>query len=176
VPTTPRASGSAGLPTGPLVLLGVGLGSFVDGILLHQVLQWHHMLSAEESPRTLAGLELNTVADGLFHTFAWVATLCGLLWLVGRIRRGAVLPWRGVAGGLLAGFGLFNVVEGVVDHHLLRVHHVREDVADPLLWDLGFLLLGLALLGLGLALLRSARTSRSSAAPVAAPATDPRPR
>jgi uncharacterized membrane protein len=28
------------------VLLGLGLGGFFDGIVLHQILQWHHMLSA----------------------------------------------------------------------------------------------------------------------------------
>jgi uncharacterized membrane protein len=29
----------------PATILGVGLGGFVDGIVLHQVLQWHHLLS-----------------------------------------------------------------------------------------------------------------------------------
>lgn len=26
-------------------LLGIGFGGFVDGIVLHQLLQWHHMLT-----------------------------------------------------------------------------------------------------------------------------------
>lgn len=157
--TTPGTRSSVGPLVGPTVLLGVGLGGFVDGIVLHQLLQWHHMLSATSryGELTLAGLEGNTVADGLFHAASWLATLAGLLWLVQRVRGGAVPAWRGVVGGLLAGWGLFDVVEGVVDHHLLRVHHVRDDVADPLLWDLGFLALGLALLLVGVALLRSVR-------------------
>ena len=33
----------------PGLLLGIGLGGFVDGILLHQILQWHHMLTSEGS-------------------------------------------------------------------------------------------------------------------------------
>src|SRR5215212_10407320 len=33
--------------TGPGVVLGLGLGGFVDGIVLHQVLQWHHMRTGE---------------------------------------------------------------------------------------------------------------------------------
>lgn len=37
----------------PGVLLGVGLGGFVDGILLHQILQWHHMVSNVVPPTTL---------------------------------------------------------------------------------------------------------------------------
>jgi uncharacterized membrane protein len=37
--------------------------------VLHQVLQWHHMVShVEDYPMTtLEGLEVNTFADGLFH-------------------------------------------------------------------------------------------------------------
>ena len=27
------------------LLYGLGLGGFVDGIVLHQILQWHHMVS-----------------------------------------------------------------------------------------------------------------------------------
>jgi uncharacterized membrane protein len=55
-------------PLLPGLLLGIGLGGFIDGILLHQVLQWHHMLSDEGCcPATsVAGLEDNTVADGFF--------------------------------------------------------------------------------------------------------------
>ena len=47
--------------------LGLGLGGFVDGIVLHQLLQWHHMVSEQRDPLTVAGLEANTVADGAFH-------------------------------------------------------------------------------------------------------------
>jgi len=66
------------------VLLGVGLGGFVDGIVLHQILQWHHMLTAEGSfpPTSVDGLKDNTLWDGLFHAFTWLATATGLalLW------------------------------------------------------------------------------------------------
>jgi uncharacterized membrane protein len=27
------------------LLYGLGLGGFIDGIVLHQILQWHHMVS-----------------------------------------------------------------------------------------------------------------------------------
>jgi uncharacterized membrane protein len=54
---------------GPGILLGIGLGGFVDGILFHQILQWHHLLSSrsDDPTDTVAGLETNTLADGLFH-------------------------------------------------------------------------------------------------------------
>jgi uncharacterized membrane protein len=55
------------------------------------------------------------------------------------------------------GWGIFNLVEGVVDHHLLTIHHVRDDVADPLWWDLGFLAFGALVLVAGLALRNSHR-------------------
>ena len=51
------------LPAG--LLLGIGLGGFVDGIVLHQILQWHHLLSStgEHPATTVAGLAANTLAD-----------------------------------------------------------------------------------------------------------------
>jgi uncharacterized membrane protein len=63
-------------------------------------------------------------------------------------------PWRAHFGMLLAGWGVFNIVEGLVDHQLLGIHHVRDDLGGPIEWDLGFLLLGVLLLVGGLALSR----------------------
>jgi uncharacterized membrane protein len=130
----------------------------VDGIVLHQILQWHHMLTSEGSypPTTVAGLETNTLWDGLFHAATWVAVAVGvyILW-----RRTSGWRWaisgRAFIGWLLVGWGLFNLVEGVVDHHILAIHHVRDDVSDPLPWDLGFLAFGLALIIGGWLLARS---------------------
>ena len=103
------------------LLLGIGLGGFVDGIVLHQILQWHHMLSSEGShpAGTVAGLEANTLADGLFHAFAWLAVCVGL-WLLWRAGRTApvALPGRRLVGLMLSGWGLFNLMEGLVDHQV----------------------------------------------------------
>jgi uncharacterized membrane protein len=146
------------------LLLGVGLGGFVDGILLHQILQWHHMLTstAGNPPTTVAGLEANTLADGFFHAATWVCVAIGiyLLW-----REGRVGPWRVLLGWMLAGWGAFNLVEGTVDHLILGIHHVRDDLGGPLGWDLGFLAFGAALLLAGLALARSAPRPGSGARP-----------
>ena len=57
------------------LLYGLGLGGFVGGILLHQILQWHHMVIHRESMTTLAGLALNTLADGFFHVGTWLFVL-----------------------------------------------------------------------------------------------------
>ena len=63
------------------ILLGLGLGGFVDGIVLHQILQWHHMLTAtgDHPADTVAGLEANTLADGLFHAATWVFVVAGMI-------------------------------------------------------------------------------------------------
>ncbi len=68
-PVYDRGPRSFHAASAPGILLGIGLGGFVDGILLHQILQWHHMLTSEGSyPKTtVAGLETNTLWDGLFH-------------------------------------------------------------------------------------------------------------
>jgi uncharacterized membrane protein len=139
-------------PVAPALLLGIGLGGFVDGIVLHQILQWHHMLTATDGypSTTIKGLEDNTLADGLFHASTWVVVAVGMALLVRAWQRGDLAPpWRFHVGLLLAGWGTFNLVEGLVDHHLLTVHHVRDDVADPLWWDVGFLTFGAALILVG---------------------------
>ena len=144
------------------LLLGIGLGGFVDGIVLHQVLQWHNMLSAVHPPESMANMRLNMRADGLFHAGVWLATASGLalLWREARAGRVTGAPTRRFVGLLIAGWGLFNLVEGLIDHHLLGIHHVREG-PDPLAWDLGFLLFGgLGLIALGTALARGAAAPR----------------
>jgi len=140
------------------ILLGMGLGGFFDGIVLHQILQWHHMVShVDRYPTTtVAGLEGNTLADGLFHAATYVFTLIGFALLWNALRNPEV-SWSGRAyvGLLLFGWGLFNVVEGVIDHHLLQVHRVKENAENPLLWDLGFLVWGGIMLLVGWRLARN---------------------
>ncbi len=134
----------------PGLLMGIGFGGFVDGIVLHQLFQWHHMISHQEATTTVTGLEMNTVADGLFHAATWVFVLAGSVLMLRGWKQGRLapnLPFH--TGLLLAGWGLFNLVEGVVDHHLLQVHHVRDDLGAPLSWDLGFLAFGAILVVAG---------------------------
>ena len=150
------------LPLAPGVLLGIGLGGFVDGIVLHQILQWHHMLTSAGYPAdSVPNLTLNTFFDGLFHAATWVATAIGLVVLHRALRRGALWSGERLLGGMTIGWGGFNLVEGVVDHHILGLHHVKESAANPLVWDLGFLAFGAALVLIGVALARrgAARTA-----------------
>jgi uncharacterized membrane protein len=137
-------------PRTPGLLLGLGLGGFVDGIVLHQILQWHHMVSARTPPTTLAGLEINTVADGFFHVGTWLLVLAASITTITAWRQGRLAPsWLFHFGLVLAGWGIFDVVEGLVDHQILGVHHVRDDLGAPLSWDLGFLAFGVLLVLVG---------------------------
>src|SRR3954469_17361808 len=91
---------------GPSLLLGVGLGGFIDGIVLHQLLQWHHMLTSTAGhPRdTVAGLEANTLADGFCHLSTWLVVAVATTLTVSAWRQGRLAPpWRVHAGLLLAG-------------------------------------------------------------------------
>jgi uncharacterized membrane protein len=67
---------------------------------------------------------------------------------------------------MLSGWGLFNLAEGIIDHHILQIHHVRPRSANPAAWDLGFLASGALLLLAGRALIRSGAEG-TAAAPAA---------
>ena len=147
-------------------LLGIGLGGFFDGIVFHQLLQWHHMLTSHGQPMdTVPGLEVNTTWDGIFHSATWIATVAGLglLW---RLERRYDLTWSlPLLGALLMGWGAFNLVEGIIDHHILGIHHVRDDLGGPIGWDIGFLIWGAAFLGIGYWLFQRQPAVEERAAP-----------
>jgi uncharacterized membrane protein len=156
---TPREPEGAGFPTSAGIFLGLGMGGFFDGIILHQVLQWHHLLtSAGYPPDSVRNLLINTLADGLFHMATYVFVGIGLM-LLWRAARRTHVRWSGkmLAGTLLLGFGAFNLVEGLVDHQLLGIHHVNETVPPDqwIYWDIGFLILGAVMFVIGWQMLRA---------------------
>jgi len=148
-------------PVSAGILFGLGLGGFFDGIVLHQLLQWHHMLtSAGYPPDSVPNLQVNTFWDGVFHASTYLFVLAGLI-VLWRHARGMHRrwSWRLLPSSMLIGFGAFNLVEGVVDHHMLGLHHVNETVPRDqwIYWDVGFLGWGAAMLVGGWLGLRSGR-------------------
>ncbi len=145
------------------ILLGIGMGGFVDGIVFHQLLQVHNMLSATypttgvELERLVVNLQINMFWDGLFHALTWVMTALGLalLWKAAS-RRDVPLSTKTLVGSMALGWGLFNFVEGILNHHLLHIHHVTE-TDNHLIWDLAFLASGLLLMGIGGSLISRGR-------------------
>lgn len=136
------------------ILLGMALSGFFDGILLHQILQWHHFLSLVPGS-AMQDIGTQILADGLFHVAIYLLTLFGLyrLW---RSRAALEHPGAGrtIAGGLLLGFGIWNLIDVGVFHWVLGIHRVRVNVPDPLLYDLAwFVGLGLVVAIIGYRLL-----------------------
>lgn len=138
-----------------IILIGIGLGGFIDGIFLHQIFQWHNMLSSTFPPDTIETMKINMVWDGFFHAGDLLITIIGIFLLGTVAQEGIKLPnMRWFTGLLLMGWGIFNLIEGIIDHQLLGIHHVKynPDKAwnhPSLAWDIGFLLIG----GIGLIIL-----------------------
>jgi uncharacterized membrane protein len=167
----PGRTSARDFPLAAGILLGLGLGGFFDGIVLHQILQWHHMATSAGYPAdTLDNLELNTTLDGLFHASTYLFTATGLF-MLWRTARKTHLRWppQLLLAAMLMGFGAFNLVEGLIDHQLLGLHHVNETVSPDqwIYWDIGFLVWGAAMLVGGWAMYL-AGVRDHSARPVAA--------
>ena len=138
-------------------VIGIGMGGFVDGILFHQIFQIHNMLSAKIPTDTLVGAKVNMVWDGLFHGVVWIATAIGIAMLWRAVKQADVLlSGKALLGSILLGFGLFNLIEGIIDHHILHLHHVYE-VMGQSVWDYVFLGSGIALIATGWLMTRDVR-------------------
>lgn len=148
------------------LFFGIGLGGFFDGIVLHQLLQWHHLVSdqGDYPVTTVAGLEANVFWDGVFHSLTYIAVVIGVI-LLWRADSRPDSPWSTsqFIGMLLVGWGAFNLVEGTVNHHLLGIHHVNETVPEDqwIWWDLGFLIWGAVMLIVGWLLVKPGRHENS---------------
>ena len=132
----------------PALLLGLALGGFFDGILLHQILQWHHLLSGVDAVRDM---RLQLIADGAFHALMYLIAVFALYRLWSR-RSAATVAGAGavVCGNALIGFGVWHLADALLSHWITGIHRIRMDAVHPLLWDLAwFILFGVlpALLG-----------------------------
>src|ERR1700712_2025125 len=133
-------------------ILGFAFGGFFDGILLHQVLQWHHFLSLVQG-EAYRDLRVQVLADGLFHIAVYVIALIGLMLLW---RRGQDRPAdRILMGWAVLGFSFWQFADVVLIHWVIGIHRIRVGVPNPLLWDIGWLAaFGVTSLLLGMWILR----------------------
>lgn len=152
--------------TRPLVtagtLIGIGMGGFVDGILFHQILQIHNMLSNWVIRDTLLNEQINMFWDGLFHAFTWFCVAVGL-WLLWRAVKtpGVILSGKALWGSLVFGWGLFNLVEGIIDHQILQIHHVYQN-GNHMVWDVAFLVFGAVEIVAGVMMIRGGFVNSAS--------------
>lgn len=130
--------------------LGLGVGGFIDGIVFHQILQWHGMLSNKLPINTLNAKSVNMFWDGVFHAFTLLIVVVGLIafWKASR-RSYAEKSGNLLAGGMLCGWAIFNLVEGILNHHIFRLHNVRENVTNNHYYNYAFLLLSITILVAG---------------------------
>jgi uncharacterized membrane protein len=134
-------------------ILGFAFGAFFDGILLHQILQWHHLLSLAQGA-SFRDMRMQILADGLFHMACYFLAGVGVL-LTWNGRRTAssdrvILAWA------VLGFAAWQFTDVLVVHWAIGLHRVRVDVSDPLLWDIGWLVVfGLLPLIAGIRLVRN---------------------
>jgi uncharacterized membrane protein len=141
------------------LVLGAGLGGLADGIILHQILGWHHLIcfgaTALCQPTSVAQLQRESAQDGVFDLALYLVVLAGTAMLF-RAARHAGAAWHGrtLLGAALAGCGLFNFLEGLVNHQILGIHHVLPGSPHQLLFDLLYLANGVmfVVIGTGLVL------------------------
>ena len=128
----------------PSVLVGIGGSALVDEIVFHQLLHWHHLY--DRSTRS-AGL----TSDGILSIVCNTLLVIGLVQLWRRRAETARDAPRRIVGGVLVGFGGFNLFDGTVDHKLLRLHQIREGVHDLLPYDAAWISTSALILVVGVA-------------------------
>lgn len=141
-------------------VIGFALGGLIDVIVIHHVLQWHHLISNVVDPNSLSGLRTNILADGLLSTTMLLVLLSGIS-LLFRVGNRADAAWSAstLSGSLLVGWAIFNILDSVVNHHLLGLHHVNPG-PNQLLWEVVFTVFSLLLIVIGVLLVR--RGTRST--------------
>jgi uncharacterized membrane protein len=138
--------------------IGLTFAGFFDGILLHQILQWHSLLSSLDG-EIYQDLRFRMLTDGVFHAVMYGIGVIGL-WMLwrSRVQFGSSGSGRRFASPLLIGFGTWHLVDAVLNHWILGLHHIRENAANWLMWDLAFFALGVICAGAGLYLRRKGGT------------------
>ena len=139
------------------IFLGIGMGGFFDGIVFHQLLQLHNMLTGKLPKDSIANVEVNMFWDGLFHAGTWTMTLIGLVLLWRAVTKHRVLlSTKCYVGSMILGWGLFNFVEGLIDHHILHLHHVVESLGVSV-YDYAFLASGVTFMAIGWSMVRTGK-------------------
>ncbi len=124
------------------VLLGVGLGGLADSILLDQLLQLHLMASSVIPPIDVAAMRANIWWGGAYDAFCLCVAVAGAIWLYRAARQRMPVPSpRMFFGSALLGWGVFNLVEGLLNHEILGVHHLTAGRYEVIA-DLMYLLIG----------------------------------
>ncbi|SDW05235.1 Uncharacterized membrane protein [Paenibacillus sp. PDC88] len=137
------------------ILFGLGLVSFIDETVFHQLLHWHHFY---DKSTTSIGL----ISDGIFHAFSWFATIGGLFMLAHLLRTDALHKKRWW-GGVLLGGGLFQLYDGTIQHKIMLLHQIRY-VENVLVYDIIWNLFAIVLVIVGVMLIIQTKHTEAASA------------
>ena len=126
------------------ILFGIGFAAFIDEMVFHQLLRWHHFYDKSTT-------EIGLISDGLFHAFSWFATIGGLFLFADLRRRNTFLP-RVWWGSILLGAGSFQLYDGIIQHKWMKIHQIRY-VDNVFVYDLVWNVLAILMVIAGLALI-----------------------
>ncbi|UUZ94838.1 DUF2243 domain-containing protein [Paenibacillus sp. P25] len=123
-------------------ILGLGVLGALDGIVFHQWPQWHHLVDSPDH-------RLELISDGIFNLLVTVLMVWACVKIFDasrkdRLSRDPRLFW----GAVLTGGGAFNLTEGLVNHQMLGLHHVKPGM-HQFQYDMLFLLSGIVLIAAG---------------------------
>ena len=130
------------------IFFGLGMVAFIDEVVFHQLLHWHHFY---DKSTTSIGL----ISDGLFHAFSWFATVASLF-MVADLRRKNAWKRKRWFGAVLLGAGVFQLYDGTIQHKVLGLHQIRYDV-DIFYYDVLWNIIAGLLILIGLFVLRGTR-------------------
>ncbi|SFE18275.1 Uncharacterized membrane protein [Lentibacillus persicus] len=131
------------------ILFGLGLVAFLDEMVFHQLLGWHHFYDKSTT-------EIGLLSDGLFHAFSWFATV-GSLFMVADLRRRDAWWKKRWTGAVLIGLGFFNLYDGLVQHKLMRIHQIRYDTNNLLMYDIAWNVIAVVFLLAGIWIVHQTR-------------------
>lgn len=122
-------------------LFGIGLVTFMDEFIFHQLLYWHHFY---DRTTTAAGL----ISDGFFHAISWFATIGGLF-MFADLRRRKKVSLKRWWGGVFIGAGAFQLYDGIIQHKIMRIHQIRY-VENVIIYDIVWNIIALIMLTIGI--------------------------
>lgn len=127
---------------------GLGFVAFLDEMVFHQLLHWHHFY---DKSTTSIGL----ISDGLFHAFSWFATVASLFMVADLRRKNAWNKKRWISAALI-GAGGFNLYDGIIQHKIFKIHQIRYNV-EIIYYDIVWNGLAAIILMIGILLLKQSK-------------------
>lgn len=132
-------------------LFGIGLAGFIDEIVFHQFLQWHHFYDQMTK-------EIGLLSDGVLNSMCGFFIIFGLF-LLADSRRKYLMDWKFWIGRTLMGMGSFQSYDGIINHKILKMHQIRY-VDNVLTYDVVWMIVGISMIIGGYLLSRNRKMKR----------------